>query len=702
MPIIVSIGEAYETREYSFTESPIVIGRLARSHICIKNSQISRRHAQIVVGAGGASIEDLGSTNCVYVNHELVRKAGLKHGDLFNVGGVADFIFLDRADAKLTTELLKKLKNEPEYSPAAYAMKKAVKELVDESASGDAPTRAAAPDPGAMQASGDDIEGLLQIAYTLNSTLSLRHVLETILTKVLEVGKADRGFILLKNARTRELEVKFARDRSGALSGAAGEDFPSAIAGRCVQDDVSIDSTRLDTDASLAALVSPAQRKRPFMCAPLKVKTSTIGAIHVERLPDTEPFGRKPALFFAALCHQAAIAIDNARLAEDLKDKQKKLKAAYDELLDKNTRLQIANEKLDQKVAELAALNAVSRGLNMVSTLEQVLHLILQKTIELLGVEKGSLMLVNEETDMMELKVFIGGAADKEGATPRKPARLKVGEGIAGLALRQGLPIAINDGAKNPQFKMLIPQDSAVRNLLCVPLILNNRKVGVINLTNKLTGNGFNDNDKVLVSTMAAQAAITIENARLYNLAIFDGLTSLHVARYFHLFLDKEIQRCRRYGGQVSLVLADLDHFKQVNDTHGHQIGDLVLQRVSQVVRDAARTIDVPARYGGEELAVILPETDLEGATTFAERLRKEVAVTPVRFRDRELTVTLSIGVTNYPACGAENKAQLLGQADKSLYEAKRAGRNQVRVTAARPDIEIRPRQDPGTSRSGE
>jgi len=698
MPIIVSIGEAYETHEYSFTESPIVIGRLARSHICIKNSQISRRHAQIQVRDGAATIEDLGSTNCVYVNHQQVRKSPLSHGDLFNVGGVADFIYLDRADEDLKRELVRKLKAQPEFSPAAYAMKRAVKELAEISRAAEDSLPPQKPvqlpaSPVSSPGGYDDVEGLLHISYTLNSTLSLRHVLETILAKVLETTKAERGFILLKNARTRELEVKFARDGSGPLTGAAAEDYPAEIVKRCVQDDQAIDSARIETDQTLTSLITPGLRRRPFICAPLKVKNSMIGAIHADRKDAGDLFGRKASLFFAALCHQAAIAIDNARLAEDLKDKQKKLKAAYDELLDKNTRLQVANEKLDQKVAELAALNAVSRGLNLVSTLEQVLQLILEKTIELLGVEKGSLMLVNEETDWMELKVFIGGDQPPDATT--RATRLKVGDGVAGQALRAGVPIAINDGAKNPQFKMMLPEDAAVRNLLCVPLILNNRKIGVINLTNKLTGSGFTENDKVLVSTMAAQAAITIENARLYNLAIFDGLTSLHVARYFHLYLDKELQRCRRYGGQVSLVMCDLDHFKSVNDTHGHQVGDLVLQRVSQLIRDAARTIDVPARYGGEEFAVILPETDLEGATVFAERLRKAVAVTPVKFRDRELSVTLSIGLANYPLCGAQNKNQLVNQADKALYEAKRAGRNQVRVAPTKAGASVRPRKEP-------
>jgi diguanylate cyclase (GGDEF)-like protein len=735
MPILIRVGESYQTEQYSFSTSPIVFGRLAKSDICIKHDQVSRRHAQIVVESGAFVVEDLESTNCVYVNHEQVRRIRLRHGDVLNVGGVADFIFLVHDDPALAQAALAKLKSSPEHSAAAYSMKKAVQELVSEvaavaagspasgsasgpgsgSGSGSAPdpergasvpaqsalpaaaaaaAAAAAPDEMARTRSAPgpatiptprripvnqglaDIQSLLHVTYTLNSTLSLKQLLETLLAKVLHITRADRGFILLKNARTREIEVRLAQDGNGPLPEARHEGFSLELARRCVSADRTIDSGQFASDPALAALQPVGEPRRAMMVSPLKVKSSVIGAIYVDR--PALAFARKDLLFFEALCHQAAIAVDNSRLTEDLKDKQRKLKQAYDDVLDKNTRLQVANEKLDQKVAELAALNAVSRGLNMVSTLDQVLKLILEKTIELLGVEKGSLLLVNEETDMMELKVIIGVDARE---TVTRSTRLRVGDGIAGLALRQGVPIAVNDGHKNPQFKQLLPADAGIRNLLCVPLILNNRKVGVVNLTNKLTGAGFTENDKTLVATMASQAAITIENARLYNLAIFDGLTNLHVARYFHLYLEKELQRCRRYGGQVSLVMCDLDRFKSVNDTYGHQVGDLVLQKVAQVVRDAVRSIDVAARYGGEEFAVILPETDLEGANTFAERLRVKVESAPVPFRGRTLPVTVSVGVASFPAHPATSKAQLVAVADRALYDAKHGGRNRV-VTA--------------------
>jgi len=699
MALIVGLSEDFKLRVYPLSESPFVIGRLAKSNVCLKNSQISRRHAQIVSIQGTYYVEDLASANGLFLNDQPIDRSQLTHGDTFNVGGVAHFIFLEKPDPDTTSRVVEKIKSSPYVSPAAYSHKKTVNLLVTEvsrlgGVGGRAP-RTSIASQGDPLSGINELELLLQLSYTLNSSLSLTEVLEILLSKVLEIIRAERGFILLKSPRSRDLEVKFARDLAGPLEGEKRRDFSTVLTARCMSEESTVDSVTVRSDPHVFGLVEPRHRNRESLVTPLKVKTSIIGALYVDRATEqpessrnkkpadepadepTGPFVKREKLLFEALCQQAAIAIDNARLTEDLKDNQRKLRFAYDELLDKNTRLTIANEKLDQKVAELAALNAVSRGMNMVSTLDQVLKLILEKTVELLGVEKGSLLLVNEETDTMELRAIVG-ADGKQPVT--KSTRLKVGEGIAGLALRQGIPLAINDGHKNPQFKMLLPADVSIRSLMCVPLVLGNRKIGVINLTNKLSGTGFNENDKTLVTTMASQAAITIENARLYNLAIFDGLTSLHVARYFHLYLEKEIQRVRRYGGIVSLVMADLDHFKAINDTHGHQVGDIVLQKVAQVMRSAVRTNDVASRYGGEEFAIVLPETDLDGAEIFAERLRARIEQTPIQFRDRALGVTVSLGVACYPSNPAQNKTQLISLADRAMMEAKRGGRNRVKI----------------------
>jgi diguanylate cyclase (GGDEF)-like protein len=144
--------------------------------------------------------------------------------------------------------------------------------------------------------------------------------------------------------------------------------------------------------------------------------------------------------------------------------------------------------------------------------------------------------------------------------------------------------------------------------------------------------------------------------------------------------LAGEVERSRRFGSAVGLVMMDLDDFKAINDTYGHQQGDIVLSKVARVLRELSRDIDEPARYGGEEMAVILPETDLAGAELAAERMRQAIEGLTIERIDGDapLAVTASFGVASLPEC-AKDKEALIAEADAALYRAKRGGKNTVR-----------------------
>ena len=149
--------------------------------------------------------------------------------------------------------------------------------------------------------------------------------------------------------------------------------------------------------------------------------------------------------------------------------------------------------------------------------------------------------------------------------------------------------------------------------------------------------------------------------------------------RHFQESLDNEIERSRRFNSAVGLAMLDIDDFKRVNDTYGHQQGDLVLLEVARCLRSLSRDIDEPARYGGEELAVILPQTDLSGAELLAERMRATIAALEIKRLDGKgvLRVTASFGVASLPQ-SAGGKESLIAAADAALYRAKRAGKNRV------------------------
>ena len=163
----------------------------------------------------------------------------------------------------------------------------------------------------------------------------------------------------------------------------------------------------------------------------------------------------------------------------------------------------------------------------------------------------------------------------------------------------------------------------------------------------------------------------------IYRLMTLDGLTQVHNKRFFQEAIEREFARSKRYGNRLTLVIFDIDHFKKVNDTHGHLAGDEVLRRVGVLVKIKVRTNDTVARVGGEEFAVILPEADQHGGSVLAEKLRKLVEAERIMQDGTVIPVTISLGVAEFNA-SQENAEQLVKAADEKLYEAKRSGRNRV------------------------
>jgi diguanylate cyclase (GGDEF)-like protein len=210
------------------------------------------------------------------------------------------------------------------------------------------------------------------------------------------------------------------------------------------------------------------------------------------------------------------------------------------------------------------------------------------------------------------------------------------------------------------------------------------RVTGIVSVGRR--GKPFSDGEHDLFHYLAGQAAVSVENVGLHETverqAVTDELTGLSNRRRFQETLAGEVARSQRFDQGLGLVMLDIDNFKQVNDTYGHQQGDLVLREVARVLRESSRAIDLPARYGGEELAVVLPGTDLEGAYDLAERVRQGIEELELPLldgaggRDR-LRVTASLGAASL-GDGIDDMRELVAAADAALYRAKRAGKNQT------------------------
>lgn len=372
-------------------------------------------------------------------------------------------------------------------------------------------------------------------------------------------------------------------------------------------------------------------------------------------------------------------------MADSLADKMRELKAAYEELKLRSDTIEQKNIELDRKVFEVGVLYKIGRTMVEVGLdLEKLLDVIIDKAIEAACATRGSLMLIDENQEVLELqRVRIWDAEAGQTVAVHDFARninIRVGEGIAGKVLQSGEMATINDPDSHQDFKQYDNEKNRVNQLVCVPLKVKNVTFGVINIVNRKDGQGFSRADTDLLQTMANQAALVLDNTKLFKLAITDGLTGLNLVRHFKNRLNEEIKRARRYGKIFSILFFDIDHFKKFNDTYGHQIGDEVLKQVAVIFRGNLREdIDMAARYGGEEMIALLPETDARGGLVVAERLRQAIESHEFIGHTSPLKVTISIGLAEYPLHATE-ALELIRKADTALYECKKKGRNQSSI----------------------
>jgi diguanylate cyclase (GGDEF)-like protein len=333
-----------------------------------------------------------------------------------------------------------------------------------------------------------------------------------------------------------------------------------------------------------------------------------------------------------------------AALGEEFNKMSKELEQRLRELGQERARVQKAMLRLGEAVAANLDRDAL-------------LELVVRTAVEGVGADAGRACVRAPDGLTLQERSRVGRLDGLEGAV----------ESVESQALRDGGPQEISAGSANAIAHPLrrVTGRSDV--------------VGVVSIGR--TGRPFTSGDRDLLSYFAGQAARSIENVQLHETAaresITDDLTGLANRRAFDDALTSEIERSKRYGDGVGLVILDLDNFKAVNDTYGHQQGDVVLREVARVLRETSREVDHPARYGGEELAVVVPGTDLEGTFNFAERMRERIGELRIPRIDGEgtIAITTSCGVAAVPPGAADERA-LLAAADAALYEAKRTGRN--------------------------
>ena len=397
---------------------------------------------------------------------------------------------------------------------------------------------------------------------------------------------------------------------------------------------------------------------------PLGMGDELIGLVTIGERENNQPFDASDRYFLQQLSAHAVVCMNTCRQYE----KRRKEK-----------------EDLNKTLQNLSLLYSIGKAMNYISDLKNLLQYILSKAIEVTFAEKGSLMLYDIEAHQLNIRVLAGmeDTAFQEQVNNNEIAcrSFKPGEGIAGRVYLTAKPIVVNNIKEDDIF--IDSEKSFVRSIACIPMVVFNDVIGVINVTNKRHDKNFTDEDVEMLKAVADQAAVAINKAQLWDMAVTDSLTGLFVRRYFLVKLQEELHRAERYNNILAVIMADLDRFKNINDTYGHDVGDRALKAIGKFLQQNIRDVDVVARYGGEEFVIMVPEAGNDAALILAERLRKQM----LELKIKDLPpITVSLGIATFPNDGSDIE-DLIKKADAAMYAAKRAGRN--RVVKYTPDIPL-------------
>ena len=333
---------------------------------------------------------------------------------------------------------------------------------------------------------------------------------------------------------------------------------------------------------------------------------------------------------------------------------------------------------LSRRVHEISLLYDLSRLTESAADMEQVYKVVVAQAQKMVPSENCTLFLLDKKQNALQAKASRGRVVNL-----LEHLSFEKGEGVSGWVAARGKQIVINDLERETNLRQSEKIPARVRSFVATPLRVQNSIIGVLSVSHSEAGR-FSADDLQWLSILAGQAAVTIERSAEYHtletLAITDGLTRVYNHRYFQMRMEDELRRCKRYKQPLTVLVMDADHFKAINDRYGHSSGDAVLRDLGTLLRESVRDTEIVARMGGEEFALLLPQTEVQQAQIAAERIRASIEAHPFRAVDGQpIRVTVSIGLAGYPPHGA-TRADLLERADRALYAAKNGGRNQVSV----------------------
>jgi len=478
---------------------------------------------------------------------------------------------------------------------------------------------------------------LYDASQAVLSTFDLDEVLNQILSIIRDYFQLRNGAVLLIDKGKQELHV---RAHFGRTSADTGYRVPmgKGITGTAAKLKRPIYAADVSKDSRYIANVEGTKSE---VAIPLLVRDEVVGVLDFQS-DQLNYFDSGMIDLLTLFSTQASIALENARLYQ-----------------------------LERKRAEqLEAINAVARQTTAVLDLDELLTVVCRLILEWFR-QVDHVAVLLSEGDTLRVRAFEGRLTPKLAMG----AQLAPGAGLAARALALGKSVIENDVRDVDGYVMGFVETQAE---MCVPLIFFGEKLGALAL-DSAAKDAFDVEDLQPLESVADICAAAIQNAnyfeRMRQLAYVDGLTGIHNRRYFEMRILEELERASRFQGRMAVIMVDIDHFKRLNDEFGHLLGDEVLRAVSTILKQQLRKMDMVCRYGGEEFAVVVPETTGENALTVAEKLRRQIEA--YSFPGVPRPVTISCGVADYPVHGS-TRDEVVAAADAALYVAKLTGRNRV------------------------
>jgi two-component system cell cycle response regulator len=490
----------------------------------------------------------------------------------------------------------------------------------------------------------EELVVLNRIGQAVISNLELEQVLQTLHEQCQQVLLMDAFYVAVYDKKTGRIHYPFYTDRDQNIIVSPSDIVASpGLSGEVILSGKTIylpDTLAPDISSDHNITRTGGTPTRSFVGVPLSMRDQVIGVLSMQSY---QPNAYTPdqIRLLETIADRVAAAIEHARLFEEIQE---------------NTRY-------------LSLLNEITRAALQATDMTTMLQTLADRMGTLFNAD-GCYITLWEETQQQTIPTAAYGALrDTYSTTSSPPGEVTMTASV----LHAGYPLVAEDVFNSPYISPSIAAEYLPRSLLGLPLVVDEVKLGAVLIGFNQTHH-FTTEEIARGEQAAAQIALAITKSRL---AITDHLTKLYNRRGLFEIGKREIERSRRYGKSLSVIMLDIDHFKRVNDMYGHAVGDEVLCTVAERCRENIRRVDTLGRYGGEEFAILLPESSLSAACQIAERLRRCISETPIPTERAIISATVSIGVASIED-DTPDLDVLINRSDDAMYAAKRAGRNRV------------------------